>query len=222
MYLVQLSPKASWDGSARRDPPSPRRGRGPIGCATTITNSGRHMNETQDTTPPPGRQWAARAIRIAVLVVVGGFSCWLVFQVERRLGEPISTPAERDVTLDVIVSDSDTSVAISGAEVGIDMQTERIDPPGPAWKGSTDATGRFRLVDFFPANTVRGADGKVRGRVVFTLGEPMMSFSYLLAIKAPGYREKTIDLDAQFSGGIDYEDPSPRTVPVHLSPSPPQ
>lgn len=179
------------------------------------------MNETQDTTPPPGRQWAARAIRTAVLVVVGGFSCWLVFQIEPRPSSP-TTPFARDVTFDVIVSDSDTSVAISGAEVGIDMQTEEFDPPGPAWKGSTDATGRFRLVHSFPANTMLGKNGQVRGRVVFTLGEPMMSNSYLLVIKAPGYREKTIDLNAQFSGGIDYEDPSPRTVPVDLAPGPPQ
>ena len=108
------------------------------------------------------------------------------------------------------------------AEVGIDEETGEYDPPGPAWKGATDAGGRLRLFHRFGANTMLGKDGKVRGRVVFNRGTSIQSFSYLLVVKAPGYREESINLELEFPRGIDYEDPSPRTIQVLLSPSPPR
>ena len=71
------------------------------------------MNGTQDATPPPMRQKSIRTVRVASLVVVGGFLCWLTFQVEQRLSSPTATPDTRDVTFDVVVSDADTKIAIS-------------------------------------------------------------------------------------------------------------
>ena len=180
------------------------------------------MNGTQDATPHPIRQRSIRAVRVATLVVVGGFLCWLTFQVEQRLSSPTATPATRDVTFDVVVSDADTDIAVSGGEVGIDEETGEYDPPGPTWKGTTDASGRLRLVHPFGTNTVLGKDGKVRGRVVFNRATSIQSFPYLLVVRAPGYREESINLGAKFSQGIDYEDPYPRTIQVPLSPSPPR
>ena len=137
------------------------------------------------------------------------------------LSSPTSTPVTRHVTFDVVVSDADTGNAVSGAEVGIDEETGEFDPPGPTWKGTTDARGRVRLVHDFDANTVLGKDGKVRGRVVFNTGTtPGLVFSYLVVVRATGYREETIKLGAKFPQGIDYEDPSPRTIRVLLSPDP--
>ena len=180
------------------------------------------MNETQDATRHPMRQRSIRRVRVAALLVVGGFLCWLAFQVEQRLSSPMATPVTRDVTFDVVVSDAETDIAVSGAEVGIDEETGEYDPPGPTWKGTTDAGGRLRLVHRFGANTMLGKDGKVRGRVVFNRGTSIQSFSYLLVVKAAGYREGSINLGVKFPRGIDYEDLSPRTIQVLLSPSPPR
>ena len=127
----------------------------------------------------------------------------------------------RQVTFDVVVSDADTGNAISGAEVGIDEETGEFDPPGPTWKGTTDARGRARLAHDFDANTVLGKDGKVRGRVVFNTGStPGLVFSYLVVVRATGYREETIRLEAHFPRGIAYEDPSPQTIRVQMTPDP--
>jgi hypothetical protein len=168
------------------------------------------------------RKRSIRRARVAALVVVGGFLCWLTFQVEQRLSSPTATPVTRDVTFDVVVSDAETHLAVSGAEVGIDEETGEYDPPGPTWKGTTDAGGRLRLVHRFGANTVLVRDGKVRGRVVFNRGTSIQSFSYFLVVKAPGYREESINLGAKYPRGIDYEDPYSRTIQVLLSPSPPR
>ena len=180
------------------------------------------MNGTQDATRPPKRQRSIRRGWVAALVVVGVFLCWLTFQVEQRLSSPTATPVTRDVTFDVVVSDAETNLAVSNAEVGIDEETGEYDPPGPAWKGTTDAGGRLRLVHRFSANTILGKDGKVRGRVVFNRGTSTQSFSYLLVVKAPGYRKESINLEVKFPRGIDYEDPYPRPIQVLLSPSPPR
>jgi hypothetical protein len=180
------------------------------------------VNGTQDATPPPIRQRSIRVLRVATLVLVGGFLCWLTFQVDQRLSSPTTTQVTRDVTFDVVVSDAETNIAVSGAEVGIDEETGEYDPPGPTWKGITDASGRHRLVHPFGTNTVLGKGGKVRGSVVFNRGTSIQSFSYLLVVKAPGYREESINLAAKFSQGIDYEDTYPRTIQVALSPSPPR
>jgi hypothetical protein len=168
------------------------------------------------------RQRSIRRVRVAVLVAVGCLLCWLTFQLEQRLSSPTATPTTRDVTFDVVVSDAETNIAVSSAEVGIDEETGEYDPPGPAWKGTTDAGGRLRLVHRFGANTVLGKDGKVRGRVVFNRGTSIQSFSYLLVVRAPGYREESINLGLRFPQGIDYEDPYPRMIQVLLSPSPPR
>jgi len=165
------------------------------------------------------RQRSIHTVWVAALVVVGGFLCWLTFQVEQRLSSPTATPVTRDVTFDVVVSDAKTDIAVSGAEVGIDEETGEYDPPGPTWKGTTDAGGRLRLVHLFDANTVLGKDGKVRGRVVFNSGTSIHSFSRRLVVKAPSYREESINLGVKFPRGIDYEDPAPRTIQVLLSPS---
>ena len=127
----------------------------------------------------------------------------------------------RQVTFDVVVTDADTGNAISGAEVGIDEETGEFDPPGPTWEGTTDARGRARLAHEFDANTVLGKDGKVRGRVVFnTSTTPGLVFSYLVVVRATGYREETIRLGAHFPRGIAYEDPSPQTIRVQMTPDP--
>ncbi len=180
------------------------------------------MNGTQDATPPPMRRRSIHTVWVAALVVVGGFLCWLTFQVEQRLSSPTATPVTRDVIFDVVVSDAKTDIAVSGAEVGIDEETGEYDPPGPVWKGTTDAGGRLRLVHRFDANTVLGEDGKVRGRVVFNSGTSIHSFSRLLVVKAPGYREESINLREEFAQGIDYEDSSPQAIRVLLSPSRPR
>jgi hypothetical protein len=175
------------------------------------------VNGSQDATPHAIRRRSIRAVRVATLVVAGGLFCWLTFQVEQRLSSPPPPPpVTRDATFDVLVSDAATNMAVSSAEVGIDEETGEFDPPGPTWKGTTDAGGRLRLVHPFGTNTVLGKDGKVRGRVVFNRG----AFSYLLVVKAPGYREESINLGARFPRGIDYEDPNPLTIQVPLSPSP--
>jgi hypothetical protein len=68
---------------------------------------------------------------------------------------------------------------------------------------------------------VLGKDGKVRGRVVFNTGAtPGLVFSYLVAVRATGYREETIRLGAHFPRGIAYEDPSPQTIRVQMTPDP--
>lgn len=157
-----------------------------------------------------------RAIRIAwvaALVAGGGLIFWATFLVEQRITSPTVVPTKREVILDVVVSDAATGRAILGAGVGTDFETGDYDHPGPSWEGITDANGRFRLVRSFGANTMLGKEGKVRGRVVFTGGT-------FLVVRAPGYREETIDLEGRFPRGIDYEDTSPRTIRVLLSPSP--
>ena len=121
------------------------------------------MNGTQDATPPPSRQRSIRRIRVATLLVVAGFFCWLTFQVEQRLSSPPATPVTRDVTFDVVVSDAETNVPVSSAEVGIDEETGEYDPPGPTWKGTTDAGGRLRLVHRFGANSVLGRTARSGG-----------------------------------------------------------
>ena len=65
-------------------------------------------------------------------------------------------------------------------------------------------------------------DGKVRGRVIFNRGTSIQCFSYLLVVKAAGYREGSINLGVKFPRGIDYDDLYPRTIQVLLSPSPPR
>lgn len=120
----------------------------------------------------------------------------------------------------MVVSDTDTGNPVPGAEVGIDAETGEYDPPGPTWKGVTDAGGRVRLVHGFVANAVIGKDGKVRGLVVFNRGTSSLSFSDLLLVRAAGYRGETISLSRGFPRGVPYEDKSPRTVQVQLSPSP--
>ena len=66
-----------------------------------------------------------------------------------------------------------------------------------------------------------GRDGKVQGRVVFnTSTTPGLVFSYLVVVRAAGYREETIRLGAQFPRGIAYEDPSPQTIRVQMTPDP--
>ncbi len=150
------------------------------------------------------------------MVVGGVLSCWTTFRVEKGL---TSLPVTRGETFDVVVTDADTGKMLSGAEVGIDEETGDIDPPGPIWKGTTDSRGRARLAHDYEANTVLGKDGKVRGRVVFnTDATPGLVFSYLVAVRATGYREETIRLGAHFPRGIAYEDPSRQTIRVRLSP----
>ena len=163
---------------------------------------------------------ATRAARVAALVAVGGLLCWWAFLVEQRLWSPAVTPTSREVTFDLLVSDADTGHAISGAEIGIDGETGEYDPPGPTWKGITDAGGRLRLVESFRATTVLGKDGKVRGQIVFNTGTPLSNGSYLLVVRAAGYRQETIRLEEKFPRGIAYEDSSPRTIQVRLSPGP--
>jgi hypothetical protein len=176
------------------------------------------MNGTQDHSPPPVRPRAIRPLWVAALVAGGVLSCWATFRVEQRL---TSLPVTRQVTFDVVVTDADTGNAISGAEVGIDQETGEFDPPGPTWEGTTDARGRARLAHDLEANTVLGKDGKVRGRVVFnTSTTPGLVFSYLVAVRATGYREETIRLGAHFPRGIAYEDPSPQTIRVQMTPDP--
>jgi len=157
-----------------------------------------------------------RAIRIAwvaALVAGGGLIFWATFLVEQRLSSPTLVPTTREVVLDVVVTDAATGRAISVADVGTDFQTGDYNHPGPSWEGITDANGRFRLIRGFGANTVLGKDDKVRGKVVFTGGT-------FLVIRAPGYRQETIYLEGRFPRGIDFEDTSPRTIRVPLSPSP--
>jgi hypothetical protein len=72
----------------------------------------------------------------------------------------------------------------------------------------------------FAANTAIGKDGKGRGKVDFIVGTAIPNFSYLLVVRASGYREESIRLEEEFRRGIAYEDPSPRTIRVRLSPSP--
>ena len=159
-------------------------------------------------------------MQLGVLVVAGGVLCGLAFRVEQALTAPAATPGSRAVTLDVVVSDAETGVAIPGAEVAFDRETGQFAPPGPAWLGATDLGGLIRLLREFNANTVSGTDGKVRGRVVFHLADAPLSFSDLLLVRAPGYRAATLSLDAQFPQGFDYEDLSPQTIRVRLSPTP--
>ncbi len=166
-----------------------------------------------------------RAIRfawVAALVAGGGLIFWATFLVEQRLSSPTVVPTTREVSLDVVVSDAATGRAILGADVGTDFQTEDYNHPGPSWEGIIDANGRYRLIRDFGANTVLGKDGKVRGRVVFKSGggTPLSNTSSFLVVKAPGYREDKINLKERFPGGIDFEDTSPRTIRVPLSPSP--
>lgn len=68
--------------------------------------------------------------------------------------------------------------------------------------------------------SLRSPPGKIRGKVVFNYGSPTASFSCLLAVKASGYRGRTIRVADEFPHGIAYEDPSPRTIRVRLSPAP--
>ena len=179
------------------------------------------MKVTPDDSPSPLRQRAIRPLWVAALVSGGILSCWATFRIEQRLSSPPSPPVTRQVTFDVVVSDAATGNAISGAEVGIDEETGEFDPPGPTWEGTTEARGRARLVHEFGANTAIGKDGKVRGRVVFTSHlTPGLVFSYLVVVRATGYREQTIRLGAHFPRGITYEDPSPQTIRVRLSPDP--
>jgi hypothetical protein len=181
------------------------------------------MNGPQDGVNPRLGPRAIRPLWVAALVAGGILSCWATFRIEQRLSSPPSPPGTRQVTFDVVVSDVATGKAISGAEVGIDHETGEFDPPGPTWMGITDARGRARLAHDFEANTVLGKDGKVRGRVVFNaITTPGLVFSYLVVVRAIGYREETIRLGAHFPRGIAYEDPSPQTIPVRLSPEPAQ
>lgn len=175
----------------------------------------------RDVAPRPSRPRAIRPLWVAALVAGGILSCWATFRIERRLSSPPSPPVARKVTFDVVVSDAVTGGSISGAEVGIDQETGDVDPPGPTWKGITDARGRARLAHDFDANTAIGKDGKVRGRVVFNSHPtPGLVFSYLVVVRAAAYREETIRLEAHFPRGIAYEDPSPRTIRVRLSADP--
>ena len=179
------------------------------------------MNETQDDAPSAVRPRLIRPLWVAALVAGGILSFWATFRIEQRLSSPPSPPVTRRVTFDVVVSDVATGNAISGAEVGIDEETGKFDPPGPTWMGITDARGRARLAHDFEANTVLGKDGKVRGRVVFNaITTPGLVFSYLVVVRATGYREETIRLGSHFPRGIAYEDPSPQTILVRLSPEP--
>jgi len=165
------------------------------------------------------RRRAIHAALVSALVAGGGLSCWVTFLVEQRLTAPASPPVTREVTFHVVVSDADTGNPVPGAEVGIDAETGEYDPPGPTCKGSTDAAGRVQLVHGFVANAVIGKDGKVRGLVVFNRGTSSLSFSDLLVVRAAGYRGETVSLSREFPRGVPYEDPSPRTVQVQLSPS---
>jgi hypothetical protein len=195
-----------------------------IHCVTRplFARVSRSVKASQDANPPPKRPRSIRKVRVATLVVVGGFLCWVTFLVEQRLMSPTATPAARDVTFDVVVFDANTNIAVSSAEVGIDEETGQYDAPGATWKGTTNSSGLLRLVHRFGANTVLDKDGKVRGRVVFNQRTSIQSFSYRLVVKAPGYREEWINLGERYSGGIDYEDPYPRTIQVLLSPSTPR
>jgi hypothetical protein len=170
----------------------------------------RHRTKAPRSSNNP-RPRAIRLAWVAALVAGGGLVFWATFLVEQRLTSPTVLPTTREVSLDVVVSDAATGRAISGAGVGTDFETGDYNHPGPSWEGITDANGRFRLVQDFGANTVPGKDGKVRGRVVFTGGT-------FLVVRAPGYREETIYLEGRFPRGIDYEDASPRTIRVPLSP----
>lgn len=78
------------------------------------------------------------------------------------------------------------------------------------------------MIQNFGANTVLGKDGKVPGRVVFTGGggTPLSNTPYFLVVRASGYREDKINLEGRFPRGIDFEDTTPRTIRVLLSPSP--
>jgi hypothetical protein len=180
------------------------------------------LRSNRPPTPDSPRPRAIRAAWVAALVAGGGVLCWMAFLVEQRLSAPATPPEWRDVTFDVVVTDAVTGKAVPRAQVGTDEETGQIDPPGPTWKGVTDAAGAFRLVEGFRANAVLGEDGKVRGRVLFDLGSgsPLLHFSSLFVVRAPGYREETINLAARFPEGIAYEDPSPRKIRVVLSPSP--
>ena len=137
-----------------------------------------------------------------------------------------SEPNEPDPTLptpwqrEPLAKPDACAIAAPGAEVAFDRETGQFAPPGPAWLGATDLGGLIRLLREFNANTVSGTDGKVRGRVVFHLADAPLSFSDLLLVKAPGYRAITLSLDAQFPQGLDYEDLSPQTIRVRLSPTP--
>ena len=172
--------------------------------------------------PDSPRPRAIRIAWVATLVAGGGLIFWTTFLVEQRLTTPKLVPQRRMVTFDVVVSDADTGKAVSGARVGIDQETGDYDHPGPSWEGLTDAGGRFRLVRGFGANTVVGKDGKIRGRVNFTGGGglPLSNPSCFLVVRASGYREHKINLEGMFPRGIDFEDTSPRTIRVPLSPSP--
>ena len=44
--------------------------------------------------------------------------------------------------------------------------------------------------------------------------------TYLVVVRATGYREETIRLGAHFPRGIAYEDPSPQTIRVRMTPDP--
>jgi hypothetical protein len=178
------------------------------------------VNGTQDDTPPTVRPRAIRAAWVAALVAGGCLLCWGTIRVEQSLSTPAVMPGSIEVTLDVVVTDADTGEAVSGAEVGIDQETGDMKAPGPTWKGITDERGVVRLVHDFDANTVLGKDGRVRGMVVFGSGSPPLNSWYLLAIRASGNREQSISLVDQFPRGIAYEDPSPRTIRVRLSPRP--
>ena len=164
------------------------------------------------------RPRAVRIAWVAALVAGGGLIFWATFQVEQRLTSPKLVPRKRMVTFEVLVSDGDTSKAVSEAQVGIDQETGDYDHPGPSWDGITDAGGRLRLVRGFGANTVLREDGNVRGRVNFTGGgsTPLSYSSYFLVVRASGYREEKINLERMFPRGIDFEDTSPRTIRVPL------
>src|SRR5947209_11085725 len=88
--------------------------------------------------PDSPRPRAIRAAWVAALVAGGGLLCWAAFLVEQRLSAPATPPEWRDVTFNVVVSDAVTGKAVPGAQVGTDVETGQIDPPGPTWKGVTD------------------------------------------------------------------------------------
>lgn len=170
----------------------------------------------QDASQPPRRPRGIHVAEIAAMFVIGGLLCSLVYWVERRWWTPMAIPAARDVTFDVVVLDAGAGTPIAGAEVGIEEETGEFDPPGPDWKGTTDARGRIRVVHRFQAHTMVGQDGKIRGRVVFNRASGIHSFSSSLVVKAPGHGELVVDLVARYPRGIDFEDPSALPITVTL------
>jgi hypothetical protein len=177
------------------------------------------------TTPPSPRRASRRPL--IALAAIGAVAAWAAIDLQRRyelhrIGA--DTPTSRTVDFDITVVDAITDRPIHGASVTLDFFTEDIDRKTPSRPAFTDAGGRVHLSGTFPATTFRRPGGSVVGRVLFRGYDPELpgEGAPQLHSGASGYERKFVDFDAEFPGGIAFEDTSVQTLTIRLSPlSPP-